>query len=199
MNASKRRIQTGLVLISFGIITSNFVLAQEKPGVKQVLNVTASSLRNNAAVVVGDLGLSLGTPAEIEATVAEKLSPFTSERTGFLLRVEKVNGKELKEPPTLEFYARSLSMAKLAGDDSKLEELLRELQEPGNGLVSKPLSQAEAEAFKRNYVGSRHKLAVYEAASFDGIPAKLPDGCMIWADHAFGFHTYLVVMVERKL
>jgi len=201
MNLIRRYSWFGILIVSIGALSLSLVFAKNAQQSTQQLTVKTESLRNNTAVIEGDLGYPLGTSLEIEATVVDETNDLFTEPvpTGsYLLRVDKVNGYNIKHPPSFRFNVRSSSEASLAGDWAKLEELLSDLQKPNNIMGSKVLSSADVEAFKRDYVGSRHKLAVYEAARFDGVPAKLPAGCRAWTGRTFGLETYLMVLAERR-
>ena len=163
--------------------------------------ISIESFRSKNAVLIGDLGFPLGTPLEIEATVVEAMNPLIADMpTGdYRLKVNQVGGRDIKPSPSLGFvvYHPGKNVA-VAANEVEFKELVRRLQEPDNFFGAKPLSPSATETFERAFVGSRHKLGVYEAAGFDGLPVKLPEGVNTWSAPGFGPHTYLVVLIERK-
>ncbi len=61
-----------------------------------------------------------------------------------------------------------------------------------------PMTKVEADRFLSSYVGSRHRLLVYETAEFAGTPDGLPDDLgYLHSNRRFGFEPYLVVLAER--
>ena len=76
-------------------------------------------------------------------------------------------------------------------------ELCRRLQKLNSFFSLKALSAAEVKAFERDYVGSRHKLYVYEMAGYTGMPSPLR-GMNARGGVGFGFSTDLVVVAETK-
>ncbi|MGH8016892.1 MAG: hypothetical protein ACREIA_01165 [Opitutaceae bacterium] len=61
------------------------------------------------------------------------------------------------------------------------------------------MTEAEAEAYERNHLGSRHRLVVYETGIFQGRPYPFPDDLMPWAAPPYRFVTRLIVSAERSL
>ncbi|MGH8018663.1 MAG: hypothetical protein ACREIA_10275 [Opitutaceae bacterium] len=170
------------------------------------VEIPANKLRAGKGVVIGELGLPLGTVAEIEATVVDGgpsgmwvvLPKTTPEMHIFALSVERVNGRALSEPKILEFQVLPAAASfpygvTLAPKRMQLSELLQSRIEEG------AMTEAEAEAFRHTYMGSRHRLVVSEAGIFHGRPADLPDDAPIWAVPRFHFTTRLVVLAKRDL
>jgi hypothetical protein len=84
--------------------------------------------------------------------------------------------------------------------DAKLPASYEDLPSSKNPQTSKLISsalEAALQAEARKYVSSRHRLAVYEAGSFYGVPKNLPDDVMPSAGFAFGYHPHLVVLKNR--
>ena len=140
---------------------------------------------------IGALGLPLGTVAEIRATVVPgddlRMKQYAGE---YLLRVTHVDGRELAEPPVMEFGVPAFIRTGLARTDFELYELKHRRK-------AKELNDEQVRDLQRGYVGKAFKLAAYETGRFDGIPDNLPPDVPRWADHGFGFSTSLVVLAER--
>jgi hypothetical protein len=164
----------------------------------QPVAISAESFRKKSAVLIGDLGYPLGTPLEIDATIVSEMDHFETPTGHFLLKVTRVNEKELNPSVLMRFGVRPGLRNALVENEGQFDELCGFLRQPGNFLNSKPLSEEEIKTFERNYVGSRHKLSVYEAAHFEGVPEKLPSGKNAWNGPTFGLYTTVAVVLERK-
>ena len=102
----------------------------------------------------------------------------------------------------------------VAPNEAELDELLKslaslandpgfqaDLNSDGKRFFPNIRNVADAAAYRQSYVGSRHRLVVYEEARQDGEPAILPPDSWSWGvgvDHK-RFETYLCVLRERKL
>ncbi|MGH8019792.1 MAG: hypothetical protein ACREIA_16235, partial [Opitutaceae bacterium] len=158
------------------------------------------------------------TPVEIECTVIEGKS---LEGTGFQtlsgsemlrdfqLKVDHVEGKSLVPSVVMRFVVPDSRSVFVAPSWHKLEQLLKDLATAGARLRYEPtvpsyviadtMTAEEIELFRRNYVGSRHTLVVYETGTFEGRPKNLPEDCERYMSTMLGFtfSTYLVVLAER--
>jgi hypothetical protein len=158
------------------------------------VRIPVTEFTQNQKVIVGLLGVPLGTVVEIETTlVAGSAIPDALPNLArtFLLSVEKVNGVALSQPKIIDFIVYS---------EAKLPASYEDL--PSSKTHASKLTMSELEAAlaaeARQYVGSRHRLAVYEAGRFDGVPEKIPEDCMPWSGSNFGYHPYLVVLNIRE-
>lgn len=171
--------------------------------------VAAPELTSGAAKILGALGKPLGTVMEIEAVVvSERENNTMVAGTIFVLRVDKVDGAPIARPVNLRFKVEGKTVIKVAPGESELTKLLTDMQTPGGTMRIDPLvpmfvegptiTPAEAEAIRANYVGSRHRLVVYETGVFWGMPDNLPpDGESFISSQRFGFHSHLVVLAQR--
>lgn len=179
--------------------------------------VTAKELHDRTAVIIGELGIPILTATEIEATVEEELSHLDNSKTGlYLLRIEKVAGATLKEPTTLSFLTWPATNVTVAESPAALEVRLIELQAltreqdanplliPGGVVLSPKIrTSLDMQRFKEHYVGSRHRLVVYEVAHFNGLPSNVPKDAP-GGGRSAGIPDHnpiysLVVIAERKL
>lgn len=173
-----------------------FLLFHCKVSVMAQEPLTASSItleQLQRAAVIGSLGHPLGKVVEIEATIIDGDETFQKQYSGrYLLRVEKVGGKPLKEPSLLTFGAALGSNFKLPSDGF-------ELYERKYGRRPMGLSTDAKRELQRGFVNSTVRLLAYETGSFHGIPNGLPKGYPVWADVGFGFSTYLLLVQELPL
>ena len=146
----------------------------------------------NRRNVIGDLGLPLGTSAEIEAEVISGSSLRIKEyESQYLLKVTHVDGKRLHEPPLMRFYTPLFASAKLPNGPFALYEMR-------NGSKAKSLTDSQEAELEKGYVGKTFRLVAYEQGGFDGIPEKLPEDVPVWAGSVFHFSTFLTVLSERE-
>lgn len=145
---------------------------------------------NRSVRVVGAIGLPLGEVAKIEVLVVPGRETCKKALDGsYLLRVLKVNGRELSDGPLMEFKNRSLAHVPLAPNTFSLCELKR-------GERADSLTDAQIRELEKDYVGVRFILSAYEAGLFSGIPRNLPKDLFPWQDHAFLFTTHLVLLQD---
>ncbi|MGH8017100.1 MAG: hypothetical protein ACREIA_02225 [Opitutaceae bacterium] len=181
--------------------------------------IHADAIIDGNVVVVGRLSKPFGTALEIECTVVEDrrlilknpLVPPEHQQMSMLykLEIQRVDGRLLDAPVVMEFEASETRDVRVAPSWHALNALVTRLTTPGARLrfdenveglfVPDPISVEEAEAFKRDYVGSRHTLIVYESARYEGQPENLPEGYSFFMGgaKAFGFTTYLTVLGEK--
>jgi len=140
--------------------------------------ISITDIQSGAISVVGTLTVPLGTVVEIEARIVEeKPTSIINVVQRYLLEIVRVNGRALANKPLMSFSTTRLGNARVAATPANLDALVRDLTTPdGKDRVRSdtPISQEEAEKFRRGYVGSTHKLVVHECAWFGGTPANMP-------------------------
>jgi hypothetical protein len=168
--------------------------------------VTVQDIRSGRASVIGVLGVQLGTVVEIVARVSHSRASGGKQVSGYVLEIETIDGEPTREKPILAFAVAAGSAARLAATENELDGLVRDLVTPGkrtevvDGQVieAEPISRAEADSFRKAYVGSRHKIIAYEYGTFDGAPANVPkDYGYLLPLSPFGIRTQLRVLGER--
>lgn len=207
MISSDRPLRNNVLCsILFGVSFTVAVAAESKTP----LSVTTDAISKGEVIVRGVLGKPLGTFVEIEAVVVKRVRefPYVPE-VSYELRIEKIDGRVVEQQITAPFSVIGMTEIKVASSPSELEKLLAELQAGHRLRVdltkqeltdAPPISAAEAEAIRRDYVGSRHKLVVFETAQFFGVPGDLPVDCgYLLAPGGFRFEAHLIVAAERKL
>jgi hypothetical protein len=147
----------------------------------------------NERPVIGELGIPLGTCADIQATVIAGRDLRLKQYDGdYLLSVTHVGDKRMPTPVKLRFVTAPGASVKLARDGFELHELK-------TGKKAGTLTDTKIRELEEGYVGKTMKLTVYEVGGFSGIPRKMPEGNVIWwADTGFHFSTSLVVIREQK-
>lgn len=172
-----------LVCVAVALASSSYV--QEHP---KEAPITLEEL--NRRKVVGSLGLALGTVVKIEAEV---VSGRSLRRKGFdslyLLKVTRVDGKELHSNPLMQFSATGGGTLELANNTFALYEMK-------HGTKAKSLDSSQIAELEKGYVGRKVRLVVNEIGSFHGLPKKLPKEVPNWADFGFHFSTSLIVLNE---
>ncbi len=209
--------QISALLLVLGLMTDASVLAESAPAPTKPHAVSVKEIDEGNTVVLGELGLPLLTAVEIVATVEDELLLLDNSPTGrFLLKVESVNGTKLKNSVTMKFTVQSWSNATVAEDTAALDQRLKDLQwqakDPdldsalrGDGawFSLKIRTPQEAQQFRDHYLGSRHRLVVFEVLLISGKPKTLPADCVEWSNKFNTNHHLLlpslVVMAERKL
>ena len=147
-------------------------------------DIPISQLRS--AEVIGDLGIPLGTVAEIRATVfAGRELRLKRYASVYLLRVTSVNGRKLEHPVLIEFRAGS------EWTELPLVHNSFELYEMKKGVKASSLDDDEEQQLEKDYVGREFRLIVYETGRFDGLPDAQ---ALMMASHGFSFSNYLIVL-----
>ena len=145
----------------------------------------------NRRNVIGELGLPLGTIAEIEAEMISGSSlRIKGYESLYLLKVTHVDGKKLNKPPLMRFNAPLFAPAKLPNGPFALYEMR-------TGAKAKSLTDSQEAELEKGYVGKTFRLVAYEQGCFRGIPHKLPEDVPVWADSVFHFATSLTILAER--
>lgn len=139
--------------------------------------------------IVGGLGITLGTVCEIEVTIIDGDALRVKELSGsFLMKVQSVNGVPLQKPWTTGFGHFS------ADQEETLPTGNFGLYKKEHGKPAKVLDSAEIELLKKGYVGSRHRLVVYESGGYEGLPANMPRDVVRVAHFGFGFRTDVTIL-----
>ena len=140
---------------------------------------------------IGALGLPLGTVAEIRATVVPGSSLGDKGHQGvYLLRVTHVNGRELPDPPLIEFGVPAYLRKGLARTPFELYEMKYHREAP-------ELDDKQTARLEQGYVGKEFHLTAYETGRYSGIPQNMPRDIPLWQDRGFHFSTSLAVVAER--
>ena len=173
------------IAMAFVLLSS---AAQPQPQTEQ-RTVTIADLKSRP--IIGELGIPLGTTAELagEIVSGRELREKALDSL-YLLRITHVNGKALRDSPTLSFSVAAIARAELAADAFSLYELK-------TGKRTTQLNDAQIRQLERGYVGRRVRVAAYETGKFVGIPGNLPRDIPVWADRAFHFANSLMVVAER--
>lgn len=145
----------------------------------------------NARPVIGELGIPLGTVAEVDAIVVsgDEIRSKASSGT-YLLKITHVDGNKLNQDRLMRFSVAGFASVQLANNAFALYELKQ-------GEKAKRLGDNQIEELERGYVGKSFRLIVYEVGSFSGMPAELPKDVPVWQDTGFRFATSLTVLTER--
>jgi len=145
-------------------------------------------------VIIGELGVPLGTIVEINATIVAGRSVGPKDLySEYLLKVNKVGNKSMSDPAVCEFRTHSWDDVKLAPNTFALYELKK-------GEKAKSLTDVQIAELERDYVGRAYHLLAYEQGMFTGVPKNLPKNSVSWQDRGFGFRSQLIVMrvIEDK-
>ena len=164
-------------------------LSADDPPAKQA-PLRASEL--NERPVIGELGIPLGTCGDIQAKVIAGRDLRLKQYDGaYLLSVTHVGNKRMATPVNLRFETAPGVSVKLASNGFELHELK-------TGKKTGTLTDTKIRELEDGYVGKTVKLTVYEVGGFSGIPRKMPERRIWWADTGFHFSTSLVVISEQK-
>ncbi|MFA7235978.1 MAG: hypothetical protein WC058_03855 [Phycisphaeraceae bacterium] len=148
---------------------------------------TAKSLSEHPPI--GELGLPLGTMAEIRATVVGEGGASKTGRS-YRLQVTEVNGQPLPQPVSLEFCKESFIPVDIASEPFALYEMK-------HGKETGSLNESQIAELEKEYVGRRMHLLVYETGGYSGVARNMPEDLAIWQDHAFAFSTQLVILGRK--
>lgn len=157
------------------------------------MSVTVEQLNSeNGITVVGKLGVPLGTFVCIEGTVvAGHTLGNKLDQSRYLLRVNKVNGRQLNPEPLMHFESGDDD---LPDDHDGLHRWKSGKDAPGS------YDDTVITEMEKGYVGSRVRLIAYEEGGFDGapqIPEDLSD--MITPPAMPGFAFYTKLAIEMRL
>lgn len=147
---------------------------------------------NGSVQVIGALGCPLGQAVVLEGTIVSgRVLGMKELKSDYLIRVEKVDGKELAKPPVMTFHIPSFVGLALAEDEASLFRLK-------SGKQTNSHTDKEIRKMEKGYVGSRVRLLSYEEGWFSGIPKNLPRNRLIWQAHGFCFSTRLVLLGDES-
>lgn len=178
--------------VSMVLVCINTLALADSTAPRQI-QVSARDLRNGSAVVLGDLGLPLGTPVEVEGfIVLAKNVRRVSLIDEYMLVIDTVNGRELDSTKTYSFWVESSTRSLMANTEMGLKMLLE-------GLAGEhDITREQANKLLLDYTKTRRKLLVFESAVYFGRPLNLPATAPHTSAPAFGFETYLVVIEPGK-
>lgn len=159
------------------------------------LKVTADEIGQQSVVVVGNLGLPLGTPTEVEGILVPIKDPMANSSESFHLVVEIVGGQQLQKSKTFSFRVERELWSLMARTEPELRTLLDGYVRGDSGTKLK-ITRAQADQYLRDYTKSRRKLTVYESGRFVGRPYNLPPATSKAPD--FKFETFLVVVEPER-
>lgn len=161
--------------------------------------VEAESIRTGAIQIVGDLGVPLGTPTKVDATIVSQEAPYGAGGQFYVyrLRIQKINGVPVAKPKTFEFWAEDEQKSLLVGTPGALETLLSDLV-AGRSIIRRRVTEQEAVELRDNYTKTTRQLVVYECAKFVGRPVTLPLGRPASNVPSFRFSTFLVVVQPER-
>lgn len=173
--------------VSMGLLCGYVALARDEQNPQPI-----SIEELNARPIIGELGVPLGTVAEVDAVVVsgDEIRSKASSGT-YLLKITHVDGNKLNEHRLMPFFVQAFAPVQLASNTFELYELK-------HGKKARSLGHDQIEEMEKGYVGKSIRLAVYEAGSFAGMPAKLPKDVPVWQDKGFRFATSLTVLTERE-
>jgi len=140
-----------------GVSISSSWYGQDKP-TENPITLEELNRRN----VVGSLGLPLGTAVEIEAEVVSGNSLRQKKYDSlYLLKLMRVDGKDLSTAPLLRFSVPRFADVRLANHTFALYEIK-------HGTKAESLNSTQIAKLENGYVGQRVRLVFYEVGSFHG-------------------------------
>jgi hypothetical protein len=143
---------------------------------------------------------------EVDAIVVAAPTVGAAPPLIYQLKVEGINNVSLAEPVTLNFSTDLDNPVYIAPSRYELEQLLQRLVEvgrhspDGSGAVvpEPPISKEKADVIRQGFLGSRHRLIVYEAGRWHGAPKSFPENYGYLAPRGpFVLETFLVVIAEK--
>lgn len=169
-------------------------------------SIRSEDVRAGRVVVVGRLGVPLGTVVEVAATVGEVSGGGSVRPFSYELIVAKVGDARLAVPERFRFEVAAANFARLVASHSEMDALVRvmttegekQIVSGGEAVTMPPISAAEAERFPKEYVGSVRRLLVFESGTWGGAPKNWPaEFGLIAPRENFEFRTILHVIAER--
>lgn len=157
----------------------------------QVTKVSALEIRDRSVVIIGDLGVPLGTPVEIEATIVHAVDEISDTKTKYCIAVNAISGKRLSTPRVFNFRAERELWSLMAATESELKALLDGYVRGDSGEKLK-MTYDQANKYLLNYTKTLRKLTVYESGRFIGRARQLPPPSSKAPE--FKFETYLVIV-----
>ena len=146
--------------------------------------LTEKELASDNVVVLGAVGIRLGTVFEVEGTLERSEEPLQA--SWLLFSVDKVNSVKLPNAVRFEYVVK--------GYAAKMPESLADIGARKKQQFGRAITQQEFDAEVRMFVGKRYRVLVVENGVFGGLPKRVPKNCEIWNGPLYGFSTYLVVI-----
>lgn len=151
--------------------------------------MSVRQLKDHNVEIIGDLGLPLGTAADLTAWIVSAKQPGAVEKDDgegrYLLMVTHVNRRPLPTPVKLEFRAHRFAKSTLANNSFELYELKK-------GRKTGSLGDAQRQEIEQGYLNRIVTVTAYEDGRFSGTPSNLR-GAM-WQDKGYHFENYLIVL-----
>ncbi|MDZ4821669.1 MAG: hypothetical protein SGJ20_22140 [Planctomycetota bacterium] len=141
--------------------------------------------------LLGALGLPFGTVCEIEAVVLDGEVVYARMKSApdFVLEVQAVNGKKLDKPRQIKYSAAVAGKNESAIFPEDYFELYQAIHRKKTNTINEAI-QAD---LKKRFIGSRHRLSVYEDGGYSGLVAGVDYDLMI-AHTGYHFRHGLVVL-----
>lgn len=169
-------------------------LSSEIPSPQAKTVVLSTDLQNGSTAILGELGLPLGTPVEVEGVLLgpKKTTsiPFPDE---IRFAVDVVGGKRLESPKEFSFRVENPTMSKIQNSEFGLKSTLDFF------VGNNEMTREQADKMFADYAKVRRKLLVYESATYVGRPPNLPNQLPARAEPLFGFSSYLVVVTPKYI
>lgn len=160
-------------------------IAEPPKSVAEVGKVVGRDL-GKKVIVVGEMGLPLGTASRMEIEVVDGDSLRQKQYAGrYVAKVIAVGKDRCASPRIIPFSSRTASVQE--DRFSRYEAIF--------GKKAKQIE--DNRTLDRDYVGTHYDIVAYETGAFRGIPSGLPVDA-IWQDTAFQFESYLVIVKARK-
>ena len=181
------------VIVWLFLVTGGLdLLAGEEAARSRKTEVARADLQSGNAVVIGELGLPLGTPVEVEGVLLPpKKSPYVTFPVEIQLAVDTIDGKKLKSPKEFSFRVENPVESRMGNTELELGKVFDFLVEQHE------MSREQANRYFGDYAKVRRKILVYESAHFFGRPANVPGRHPTYAEPPFGFATFLVVVTPK--
>lgn len=183
-------IKTAMALCALFAGTA-LVYASEPPPAHE-MSVSAASLRIGREIIIGELGLPLGTPVQVEGyLLPPQKSAYFAFPVEITLAIDTIAGEKIDAPRKFSFRVESPVASKLDNTESELKKVFDFF------VQEHDLSREQADKMFGDYAKVRRKLLVYESAYFIGRPRNLPPAAPRIATPPFGFETFIVVVASE--
>jgi len=183
------------VLFVFGLYCSDVLLGSILFGAERI--ITYDDLRNKDTIVIGALGIPLGTVFEVEGTIVlarDTLPVGALYYSNYLLNVDRVNGVKLTKPVIMWYNSPGEATGVIMPASEIEAAQLKGMKTPLK------LTEKEERNLNSDYVGKRYKIKVLEYGYFDGVPEKLPEELAnYWFGPKYSFSTRLGVLAGGKV
>lgn len=155
--------------------------------------IRARDIEEGNTIIVGNLGLPLGTPVKVEGYLALVDMPEMKGLGVYHFVVDTVDGTLLGRPKTFRFRAEDELWSLMPQTEHDLKKLLDGYVR-GDGGMEFQITPDQAEVFLREYTKYRRKVTVYESARYVGRPDRLPPTTPISYVENYRCETFLVVV-----